>query len=764
MGNAKHIGRVGGLAVAMGIGAAICGSAGAAWADEGASESSESSASATSESATGEGASHSAGEGTAEREAPVSADEDEPRRGTSKRSRTAADEAEGGPRTIKRVTVSESEARSESDDEPDGSPAPAAALSMTTAAGAGRRESDTAATATYTPSSVTVGRGPAGVALGDGETRAYVANSTGRSVSVVDTASGAVLKTIAVPGTASAVAVHGSRAYVTLRSTGKVAVIDTSTHKVVSSVSVGWLPSAIAVNSTGSRVYVTNTGSGTLSVIDATTNRRIASTWLGWSPAGVTVSPDDSRVYAAVTGSDRIIVIDTVNNSVSAAIPVGDAPTDVVVTRDGSRLSATYGGGKVAVIDTATRVLQSPGITVGSNPTALALSATGSRIYVANADDTVSVIDTVTNTVVGSLPVDTNPETGPHDIALSADGATLFVTDDKDATLRIVPTNAPPNRAPEVIGTPFWSLPNWTTGEVTGGASFSDPDGNVLTYNVISYPTKGTVTLRRVGNLTAFSYQPTDASRLAAYSTPGEDNDSFTIAASDGVATAEVPYTVVVAPLSPVNRAPSLQGEPSMQADLNTGRVYGSFTIAEPDGDLVSYSHVDPPEGGVSLYGTSGPATTYTYNFTFYPTDAARKQAEQTAGPDIASFAVTVNDGRGGVTSFTIDAPVEPRPADMPVWREPTVETYDPYTGRTTGRLNVVDPDGDPLIYGTSYGPWYGELNIDNTTGEYVYVPYLTADEGLSTYEIVTVSVDDGRYVTHYDWWVPTFRNDVGPL
>ncbi|MDA2891027.1 beta-propeller fold lactonase family protein [Mycolicibacterium sp. BiH015] len=1498
--NAKHIGRIGGLAVALGIGAAICGSAGAAWADDGASESSESSASATSESGTDEGASHSAGEGTAEREAPADADEDEPSgRRTSKRSQTDAPDDEGESRTTKRVTVSEPDDSTESDEEPEDSPAPAAALSMTTAAGAGRRESETTATATYTPSSVTVGRGPAGVALGDGETRAYVANSTGRSVSVVDTASGAVLKTIAVPGSASAVAVHGSRAYVTLRSTGKLAVIDTSTYKVVSSVSVGWLPSAIAVNSTGSRVYVTNTGSGTLSVIDATTNRRIASTWLGWSPAGVTVSPDDSRVYAAVTGSDRIAVVSAATNRVTTNISVGDSPRDVAVTAD-KRLYAAYGTGTVAVIDTTSNSVVVPSISVGPTPTALvisprnsqvyvansddsvsvidtrsggvlqtlmpvtssnigdhdiavsadgellyisdktdntlrvvavnaapvltagpavesvnietgivsgtftltdadgvgpyshyisaapskgsveivqvsavdgvttwrftytptlaarqqfsngtdgftvvvrdslgagtavvvsvpieklslttgvtpisvgngsypvesvvsgsdlyvlnsmsgtvsvinrstrvvthtisvgpwvsgiaatpdgknvyvgqfwtgseadeglvsvidtatkavtatvevtgihsgefgaylrliaspdsrrlyvasqfsgtisvidtrtnqllsevdvgqwqgqmvitpdgtrllrtaafgaveviditqtpvlvkkvqlrpgvgnigsaslavnadgtrayvlttsnyiyspapqpllfgaisvvdidpsspthlteldvenvgaqgglvvdsaegriilsdgvvldietltpiyrvphagpmtldpdgtlfvtssaadvvyaidlvepasrasALAATtvstavpasgtvnvgrdpsgvaitesrvyvanstgksvsvidratgsavatvpvagtavavavspngskayvtlksaskvavidtatnrvvatisvglsptgvvvspnnsrvyvtnvgsgsisvidavtnkvvktvwagssptgvaispdgsrvyaalrdsdqvmvfntatnaivtriavgdsprdvvvtadgskvyvangagsvsvistannavvgsaitvgptptaltvgGSKVFVANSNDTVSVIDTATNSVVQSVAVDAAAESGEHDIAIARDGRTLFVTDLKDAALRVIPLDTAANRAPVVVGTPSWSSPNWTTGEVTGGASFSDPDGDALTYTVTGGPARGTVTLRRVGDLTAFTYQPTDAARQAAYTTSGEDTDSFTITASDGVATVAVAFTVVVAPQSPVNRAPELQGAPSMQVDLNTGRVYGSFSVAEPDGDLVSYSHASPIQGSVSLYGTSGPATTYIYNFTFYPTDAARQQAAQTAGADTVPFGVTISDGRGGVTSFTIDLPVEPRPADMPVWREPSVATYDAFTGRTTGRLNVVDPDGDPLVYRTSYGPWYGTLDIDNATGTYVYVPYLNADEGQSSYEIVTVSVDDGTYVTHHDWWVQTFRNDVGPL
>lgn len=617
---------------------------------------------------------------------------------------------------------------------------------------------------TAVPASVTVnvGRDPSGVAITD--SRVYVANSTGKSVSIIDRATGSAVTTVPVAGTAAAVAVspNGSKAYVTLKSASKVAVIDTATNRVVTTISVGLSPTGVVVSPNNSRVYVTNVGSGSISVIDAVTNKVVKTVWAGSSPTGVAISPDGSRVYATLRESDQVMVFNTATNAVVTRIAVGDSPRDVVVTADGSKVYVANGAGSVSVISTANNAVVGSAIRVGTTPTALAVG--GSKIFVANSNDTVSVIDTATNSVVQSVAVDAAAESGEHDIAIARDGRTLFVTDLKDAALRVIPLDTAANRAPVVVGTPFWSWPNWTTGEVTGGTSFSDSDGDALTYTVTGGPAKGTVTLRRVGDLTAFTYQPTDAARLAAYASPGEDTDSFTITASDGVATAAVAFTVIVAPQSPVNRAPELQGAPSMQVDLNTGRVYGSFSIAEPDGDLVSYSHASPAQGSISLYGTSGPATTYSYNFTFYPTDAARQQAAQTAGPDTVPFGVTISDGRGGATSFTIDLPVEPRPADMPVWREPSVATYDAFTGRMTGRLNVVDPDGDPLVYRTSYGPWYGTLDIDNATGAYVYVPYLNADEGQSSYEIVTVSVDDGTYVTHHDWWVQTFRNDIGPL
>ena len=82
---------------------------------------------------------------------------------------------------------------------------------------------------------VDVGRDPSGVAFNADGTRAYVTNEWDKTVSVVNTSSGAVLATIKVPYAPNAVVVSPvagqNRAYVAM-STG-VAVIDTATNKVV---------------------------------------------------------------------------------------------------------------------------------------------------------------------------------------------------------------------------------------------------------------------------------------------------------------------------------------------------------------------------------------------------------------------------------------------------------------------------------------------------------------------------------------------------
>ena len=100
----------------------------------------------------------------------------------------------------------------------------------------------------------------------------------------------------------------------------------------------------------------------------------------------------------------------------------------------------------------------------------------------------------------------------------------------------------------------------------------------------------------------------------------------------------------------------------------------------------------------------------------------------------------------------------------MPIWQGPTTATRDGYTGRITGNINAIDPDGDPLTYATTYGPWYGTMTLEAGTGNYIYTPFLNADQGVLTDELVTVAVSDGTYTLYKDWWILTFRDDLAPL
>ena len=142
---------------------------------------------------------------------------------------------------------------------------------------------------------------PTGVAVNG--TYAYVANQNANTVSVINTATGAVVKTITVGSQPSAVAISPTTGlgYVTNRASGTVSVINTATNAVVgSAIRVGSSPQDVAVNAAGTRVYVANYGSNNVSVIEPTNNNRVTTIPLGSgysAPTAVALSADGSRAY-----------------------------------------------------------------------------------------------------------------------------------------------------------------------------------------------------------------------------------------------------------------------------------------------------------------------------------------------------------------------------------------------------------------------------------------------------------------------------------
>jgi YVTN family beta-propeller protein/VCBS repeat-containing protein len=443
--------------------------------------------------------------------------------------------------------------------------------------------------------------------------------------------------------------------------------------------------------------------------------------------------------------------ISTANNQVVATTSVGWSPIAVNATNARVYVVNQYGN-SVSVIDTANnQVVATP--TVGPTPTSVALSRDGSLAYVANTDDTVSILNTKANNVVRTVAVDMAPESGVHSIAVSPDGSKIYVSDAADNSVRIL-TISRGNTAP-TAGTPAVDIPDATTGAVSGKVNATDADGDTLSYSVIAQPARGSVTLNPATG--SFTYTPTPAARQQA-GQGGPTSDSFDVSVSDGNATTPVTVTVSI---TSSNHAPTLQGQPTVNpADLDSGTVTGSFTVADADSDILSYSIMQPSSGGVTVYGSPGPATTYTYNFVYTPSQAARDAAAQTPGADTDTFTVTLNDGTTS-TNVTVTVPVESRPADMPNWQAPTIETKDPYSGRQTGHFNASDPNGDPLLYSVTYGPYYGTLDLNPSTGNFVYTPYLNADQGYESSEIITIAISDGKYTIYRDWYVDTYRDDI---
>jgi len=157
-----------------------------------------------------------------------------------------------------------------------------------------------------------VGIAPSDLAVDARSGRVVVANSGDTTVSVLDAASGRVLRTIVVSGVPTALAVdeQTGRAFVTLRGatdrrgalvmgTGHVAVLDVRTGRVLRIVAVPATPSVVAVAEAMGHVFVggaVSSGDGRVSMLDAATGRLLHTSTVGAYPASMAAVAHDSSV------------------------------------------------------------------------------------------------------------------------------------------------------------------------------------------------------------------------------------------------------------------------------------------------------------------------------------------------------------------------------------------------------------------------------------------------------------------------------------
>ncbi|WP_051053438.1 Ig-like domain-containing protein [Mycolicibacterium chubuense] len=303
------------------------------------------------------------------------------------------------------------------------------------------------------------------------------------------------------------------------------------------------------------------------------------------------------------------------------------------------------------------------------------------------------------------------------------------------------------NSAPEPVQVDT-STPNPFSGSVRGRLIATDPDGDRLTFSGTTSTAKGTVTVAPSGR---FIYTPTAAARHAAAADGASDEDKtdvFDITVVDAYGgTAVVPVVVNVAPL---NSAPTRARASAGAPDADTGAVAITVTARDADNDALSVSAPDTDKGGVVDNGDG--------TFTYTPTVAARLAA----GADGASnddmldtVTFTVDDGHGGTATASVTVAIVPLAAV--VNHDPTDGAYEAgepdSDAKVTGQVTATDPDGDDLTYSGPDTSTKGGAVTVNADGTFDYTPsddarHAASALGASTadqQDTFTVTVSDGQ-------------------
>ncbi len=232
------------------------------------------------------------------------------------------------------------------------------------------------------------------------------------------------------------VGMKSAYAYIPNYNSNNVSVINTATNAIIATIPVGNNPYGVSASLDGLRVYITNNSSNNVSVINTSNNTVMATIPVGNAPEGISVSPDGSKVYVANSHSNSISVISTSTNTVTSTILVAISPLFLCISADGLTLYFNNGGNQVGVINTLTNTVIST-IKVGTGCAGMVISQDGTRLFVANiGSNNVSVINTSNNTVIATIAVGHTPQ----EVSISADGTKLYTTNYTDNTVSVIST------------------------------------------------------------------------------------------------------------------------------------------------------------------------------------------------------------------------------------------------------------------------------------------------------------------------------------
>jgi len=184
----------------------------------------------------------------------------------------------------------------------------------------------------------------------------------------------------------------GRRLYTTNTNSGSVSVVNTATYAVISNINLSELPLGICISPDGSKLYVARQYPNTVTVIN-TADNSIAKTYGPYasnttpSLSGISLSPDGNFLYVENSISNQVIAIDVSSTGNGAAnyIPVGQGPYVIgnfvsSGSCSGSAVTFTITVNPVAPTISATGTLSALRTVYGTASTSTQLNVSGANL------------------------------------------------------------------------------------------------------------------------------------------------------------------------------------------------------------------------------------------------------------------------------------------------------------------------------------------------------------------------------------------------
>ena len=464
------------------------------------------------------------------------------------------------------------------------------------------------------------------------------------------------------------------------------------------------------------------------------------------------VATTNSHAYVVNSSTGSVTVINTLDGTVVSTIAVGADPVSVVVRADGkAAYVADAAGRSIAVIDTATNTVKRQ-IALSFTPTTLAISPSGGAVYIGNATGKMAKFSTSTNRITAWI----GNTTGATALVVSPNGKRVYAT--TAAGITVYSTSSWwSNSAKLLAGTAgstvlAVSRDSASIYTVTGGTAVKVLTGaTVLAEFTVAKPATSAA-VSKDGSLLFLTAADGD---LAVYDTRTRTLQTTLdtgggaggLAASpDGMqlyVTDTAADALRVISLVPANLRPEVAA-PTGTGDAITGQVIGSTGVTDGDGDPLAITVLTKPTKGTIAFRADG-------TFTYTPTATARHTAAADTAPLSAltdTVTITVDDGRRGVVQQTITIAVVPANS-VPVVKV-TVGTPNSATGVVTGTVSATDGNRDRIYFDGTTATLKGTLVVA-ADGKFTYTPTVTARHEAATAdpsaktETFTITVDDGH-------------------
>jgi YVTN family beta-propeller protein len=181
-----------------------------------------------------------------------------------------------------------------------------------------------------TQKTIAVGDEPSEVTFSSSGTYGFVANTASDSVTVIEAATGAVVKTLPVgDAPVGAWPASDGRMYVDNEGGRSLSVIDVATLEVVRTLDLGFTP-AVAARSPAGELWVTDTDSGKIVVFDPSSGARTGEIATGAGAHAIAFSADGSKAYVTNQTAGTVSVVTIASKVVAKTISVGSKPNGLV--------------------------------------------------------------------------------------------------------------------------------------------------------------------------------------------------------------------------------------------------------------------------------------------------------------------------------------------------------------------------------------------------------------------------------------------------